>query len=119
MLISILNHIKRDKSYSWIKSCIQSIIRKKLSNFQSQKAEDIFLLIDVLVCPYIANSNEEAETFRLKILDKIGFFDDGTSVTDKKRIMQEVKSFYNNGFYNWKEKDFGVELNTKRGHNVY
>lgn len=119
MLISILNHIKRDNNYSRIKSNIQRIIRKKMSSFESQKAEDIFLLIDILVCPYIGNSNEEAETFRLKILDKIGFFDDGTTVIDKKRIMQEVKSFYNNGFYNWKVKDFGVELNTKRGHNVY
>ena len=72
-----------------------------------------------ILCNALNHSNQQPTQGKECQKRRVLYPNDGTSVTDKKRIIKEVKSFYNNGLYNWNEKDFGVELNTKRGHNVY
>lgn len=118
-IISLLNYIKNKVKYDTIRTDLQDIIIEKFSNFDKNYAEDIFLLIDVLTCPYIGNTEEEVESFRRKILDKIKFFDDGISKVDKNNIINKISNFTTSWFYSWKENDLGKELNTKRGHSVY
>ncbi|KGT09603.1 hypothetical protein NV63_06440 [Elizabethkingia anophelis] len=56
-----------------IRQDIQQIIIEKFNNFDQNNAEDIFLLIDVLTCPYVASTDVETTNFRRQILDKISF----------------------------------------------
>ncbi|MDK2773189.1 MAG: hypothetical protein KYX68_13345, partial [Flavobacterium sp.] len=120
-IISLLNYINVDSNqkYSEIRKDIQNIIIEKINNFEKKNAEDIFLLIDVLTCPYIGSSDAEIKNFRRQILDKIKFFDAGTSNADKDIIIETIASYTSDWFYSWKENDLGKELNTKRGHSVY
>lgn len=120
-IISLLNYINVDSNqkYSEIRKDIQNIIIEKFNNFEKNNAEDVFLLIDVLTCPYIGNSDAEVKNFRRQILDKIKFFDAGTSNADKDIIVETIAGYTSDWFYSWKENDLGKELNTKRGHSVY
>lgn len=118
-ILSLLNYIKRDKKFENIRKKIQDIILKKFDNFAPNNAENIFLLIDILTCPYIASSDEEVKKFRQKILNKIQFWNTHTPKMDKENALNELSEYTSNWFYSWKNNDFGKELNTKRGHSVY
>lgn len=118
-ILSLLNYIKRDKKFDKIRRHLQEIIIKKFNNFVPNNAENIFLLIDILTCPYIASSDEEVKKFRQKILIKIQFWDKKTSKIDIDNSLKELSEYTSNWFYSWKNNDFGKELNTKRGHSVY
>lgn len=120
-IISLLNYLNLDSNqkYTGIRNDIQNIIIEKFNTFEKNRAEDVFLLIDVLTCPYVGNSDVEVKDFRRQILDKIKFFDAGTSTADKDVIINRIASYTSDWFYNWKENDLGKELNTKRGHSVY
>jgi len=120
-IISLLNYINVDfnQKYKEIRKDIQSIIIEKFNTFEKNNAEDIFLLIDVLTCPYVGSTDIDIKDFRRKILDKIKFFDAGTSIVEKKFIIEKIASYSSDWFYSWKENDLGKELNTKRGHSVY
>jgi hypothetical protein len=120
-IISLLNYINVDSNqkYTGIRNDIQNIIIEKFNTFEKNRAEDVFLLIDVLTCPYVGNSDVEVKDFRRQILDKIKFFDAGTSTADKDVIINTIASYTSDWFYSWKENDLGKELNTKRGHSVY
>jgi len=120
-IISLLNYINIDinQKYNEIRNDIQSIILKKFDKFENNSAENIFLLIDVLTCPYVGSTDVEIKDFRRQILDKIKFFDAGTSITDKNILIEKIASYTSEWFYSWKENDLGKELNTKRGHSVY
>jgi hypothetical protein len=118
-IISILNYIQRDKSFSITRHLLRQIIIEKFKNFEPNKAEDVLLLIDVLNCPYVAASDGQVTLFRRKLLEEIKFFDVGMSISEKNRIINEIANFTSDWFFSWKENDLGKELNTKRGHNVY
>lgn len=118
-IISLLNHIENRKEYRKIRRALNKIARQKLSNYESSKAEDVYLLVDLLVCPYVADKEEDLEDFRLKILNKIGFFEDGVEKTKKKEILKLINKQLVNVYCDWNNKNYGVELNTKRGHSVY
>lgn len=122
-IISLLNYINVDSNqkYNEIRKDIQNIIIEKFNNFEKNNAEDVFLLIDVLSCPYIGNTDAEVKDFRRQILDKIKFFevDGNISNGDKDIIIETIASYTSDWFYSWKENDLGKELNTKRGHSVY
>ncbi|MEH6658040.1 antiviral reverse transcriptase Drt3b [Leeuwenhoekiella marinoflava] len=120
-IISLLNYINVDSNqkYNVIRTDIQNIIFEKFNNFERNRAEDIFLLIDVLTCPYIGGTNAEIIDFRRQVLEKIKFFDARTSTTDKNVIIEKIASYASDWFFSWKENDLGKELNTKRGHSVY
>ncbi|MGO1751075.1 antiviral reverse transcriptase Drt3b [Psychroflexus halocasei] len=120
-IISLLNYINEDSNqiYKEIRKDIQNIIIEKFNNFEKNNAEDIFLLIDVLTCPYVGSSDAEIQDFRRKILDKIKFFDINTSIVDKNSIIEKIENYASDWFYSWRENDLGKELNTKRGHSVY
>ncbi len=120
-IISLLNYINVDSNqkYTVIRADIQKIIIEKFNNFEKNNAEDIFLLIDVLTCPYVGTTDAEIRDFRRQVLDKIKFFDAGTSIADKNDIIEKIASYASDWFYSWKENDLGKELNTKRGHSVY
>ena len=51
-------------------------------------------------------------------MDKIKFFDAGTSNADTDIIIETDASYTSDWFYSWKENDLGNELNTKRAHSV-
>lgn len=119
IIISLLNYIKNKEGFNEIRKVLQDIINKKFDNFASEEAESVFLLIDVLTCPYIASSDEEVKKFRRKILNKIKFFDDNTSGIDEDNLIDNISDFTSDWFFSWKENDLGKELNTKRGHSVY
>ena len=118
-ILSLLNYIKRDNKFEDIRKKLQDIILKKFDNFTSNNAENIFLLIDILTCPYIASSDDEVRDFRLKILIKIKFWDKHTPKIDKENDLNEHSEYTSDRFYSWKNNDLGKELNTKRGHSVY
>ncbi len=120
-IISLLNYINvnSNQKYNVIRADIQNIIIEKFNNFEKNNAEDIFLLIDVLTCPYVGGTDAEIRDFRRQVLDKIKFFDTGTSIADKNVIIEKIASYASDWFYSWKENDLGKELNTKRGHSVY
>ena len=67
-IISLLNHIENKVEYRKLRDALNKIARNKISNYDTSKAEDVYLLIDLLVCPYVADSEEKLEDFRLKIL---------------------------------------------------
>ncbi len=72
-----------------------------------------------MTCPYIADKKEDLEDFRLKLLNKIGFFEDGMDKLKKKEILEHINKQLVNVYCDWKNKNYGIELNTKRGHSVY
>ena len=98
---------------------MREIIIKKFDNFVPNDAESVFLLMDVLACPYIANSDCKVMRFRIKILNNIQFWNKNTTKTDKYNTLKELSKYSSNLFYSWKNNDLGKELNTKRGHSVY
>jgi len=118
-IISILNYIKRNSKYDTLRASLRKIILDKFENFENNKTEDVFLLIDLLTCPYIASTDNAVRDFRRSVLTKIKFFSNGTSNVDKDIIIDQMSGFYTNWFYKWEGSDFGIELNTKRGHSVY
>ncbi len=118
-IISLLNHIKRDEKFNTVRTNLQDIILKKFTRFENSNTENIFLLIDILTCPYVASTDIDVRNFRKKVLEQIKFFDNGTSAAEKDNIINNIANFYTNWFYSWQGSDIGVELNTKRGHNVY
>lgn len=118
-IISLLNHIKINPKYNEVRLTLQKIIEDRFNRYRNTKAEDTFLLIDVLTCPYIANTETEIKKFRKKILESIKFFDDRISSTEKDTLIENIINFGDNWFYAWTGSDFGKELNTKRGHEVY
>ena len=118
-IISLLNHIENKVEYRKLRSTLNKITRNKISNYNASKAEDVYLLVDLLVCPYVADKEEDLEDFRLKILNKIGFFDDGIDKIKKKEILKLINKQLVNVFCDWRNKNYGIELNTKRGHSVY
>lgn len=118
-VVSLLNHIKRDQKFNTLRDDLQQIILKKSSTFEGKKAEDIFLLIDVLTCPYVANTDEKVIEFRLKVLNSIKFFESKIPNVQRNKLINDIGNFQSNWFCKWKGQDLGVELNTKRGHEVY
>lgn len=118
-ILSLLNYIKKSNKFGRIRKHLQEIIIKKFDNFVPNNAESIFLLIDVLACPYIAISDDEVKKLRKKILDKIHFFPKNTPKTEKDKDLKKLSEYSSNWFYSWKNNDLGKELNTKRGHSVY
>ncbi len=118
-ILSLLNYIKRDNKFNNIRNHLREIIIKKFDNFVPNDAESVFLLMDVLACPYIANSDCKVMRFRIKILNNIQFWNKNTTKTDKYNTLKELSKYSSNLFYSWKNNDLGKELNTKRGHSVY
>jgi hypothetical protein len=118
-ILSLLNYIKRDNKFNNIRNHLRKIITKKFDNFVPNDAESVFLLIDVLTCPYIESSDDKLIEFRRKILNKIQFWNRNTPKTDKYKDLKELSEYSSNWFYSWKNNDLGKELNTKRGHSVY
>lgn len=118
-ILSLLNYIKRDNKFNNIRNHLREIITKKFDNFVPNDAESVFLLMDILTCPYIESSDDEVEKFRKEILEKIHFFDENTLETEKYKGLKELSKYSSNWFYSWKNNDLGKELNTKRGHSVY
>lgn len=118
-IISLLNHIENKVEYRKLRSTLNKIARNKISNYDASKAEDVYLLVDLLVCPYVADKEEDLEDFRLKILNKIGFFENGIDKVKKKEILRLINKQLVNVFCDWRNKNYGIELNTKRGHSVY
>lgn len=118
-ILSLLNYIKRDNKFNNIRNHLREIITKKFDNFAPNDAESVFLLMDVLACPYIANSDCKVMKFRIKILKNIQFWNENTPKTDKYNTLKELSEYSSNWFYRWKNNDLGKELNTKRGHSVY
>ena len=118
-IISLLNHIENKKEYRKLRGALNKIARNKISNYDASRAEDVYLLVDLLVCPYVADKEEDLEDFRLKILNKIGFFDGGIDKVKKREILRLINKQLINVFCSWRNKNYGIELNTKRGHSVY
>lgn len=118
-IISLLNHIENKKEYRKLRGTLNKIARNKISNYDASKAEDIYLLVDLLVCPYVADKEEDLEDFRLKLLNKIGFFEGGIDKVKKREILKLINKQLQNVFCDWRNKNYGIELNTKRGHSVY
>ena len=118
-ILSLLYYIKRDNKFDNIRNHLQKIITKKFNTFAPNDAESVFLLIDILTCPYVGSSDDEVEKFRKEILEKIHFFGKNTPETDKDNTLKELSEYSSNWFYSWKDNDLGKELNTKRGHSVY
>ena len=118
-IISLLNHIENKVEYRNIRRTLNKIIRKKISNYDSSKAEDVLLLADILTCPYLEDKKEDLDNFRLKILNKICFFEEGIDHVKQKEILKELNKQLINVFCDWRNKNYGIELNTKRGHSVY
>ena len=118
-ILSLLNYIKRDYKFNNIRNHLRKIITKKFDNFVPNDTESVFLLIDVLTCPYIESSDDKLIEFRRKILNKIEFWNRNTPNTDKYKDLKELSEYSSNWFYSWKNNDLGKELNTKRGHSVY
>ncbi|MES2588841.1 MAG: antiviral reverse transcriptase Drt3b [Bacteroidota bacterium] len=118
-IISILNHIKRDIKYSSLRNHLLEIILKKLSKFDKKYAEDVFLLVDLLSCPYTGTTDDEVKQFKKKILEAIKFYRSNIPNNDKLAFVDKFTNFGASGFFKWENGDFGKELNTKRGHDVY
>ena len=118
-ILSLLYYIKRDNKFDNIRNHLRKIIIKKFDTFAPNDAESVFLLIDVLTCPYVESSDNEVIEFRRKILNNIQFWNKNTPKTDKDKDLKELSEYSSNWFYSWKNNDLGKELNTKRGHSVY
>ncbi|HSD08177.1 antiviral reverse transcriptase Drt3b [Flavobacterium sp.] len=118
-IISILNHIERDRKYNNLREMLRNIVEKKLDNFEQKKTEDVLLVIDLLSCPYVDETDEKVKIFRLKILNKIKFFNSNETPVEQEQVLNNIIQFRDSWFTKWIDKDFGKELNTKRGHMVY
>lgn len=118
-IMSLLNYVKNDENYSEIKSKLKDKILQKLTTFESNNAEQTILLIDILNCPYLGATIAEKLDFKKRVLNKVNFFPRNVSVKDKESFIFGFKKYMPKLFYSWTDNDLGIELNTKRGHNVY
>jgi hypothetical protein len=119
LIISLLHHIKRKPKYNIIRDLLRNKIKIKFSKFESRKAEDTLLLIDVLTCPYVGITDIEVNEFRKEILTEIKFFKTNDDDSKKYDFLNQISNKEPNWFSNWEGSDLGKELNTKRGHSVY
>ncbi|RDY62044.1 reverse transcriptase [Flagellimonas nanhaiensis] len=119
LIVSLLHHIQKKTKYDGLRNILKENIKKKFNSFESRKAEDTLLLIDVLTCPFIGSSDRDTIEFRKEVLESIKFFESTLSEPEKELIVNELSSFQANWYAKWEGSDLGRELNTKRGHNVY
>ena len=118
-IISLLSYIQRLSRYDRIRDYLRRIITYKFIRYENKDAELSLLIVDLLNCPYLANSDDDVIQFQQKVLDLIKFFDDGTSTIQKRDVITKLKKNYSLSYFRWINQDLGIELNTKRGHNVY
>lgn len=105
-IVIILFYIKNIKRYKKIKRYIKVHILRTLEQNKgslNKNSETIFLLFDVLSCPYLERS------FKKQILKKFGI----KTLYDK--IIDEEKIW----FIKWNDLDFMIELKNKRSLEVY
>mgnify|MGYP000165007091 CR=1 FL=1 len=119
LIVSLLHHIKRNSNYNTLREKLRGKIEKRFEEFERSSAQDVLLFIDILNCPYLANSDDEVLDFRVKVLGLIKFFDNGVSKLNQKAMLRSLKSNGVATFSAWEDSDLGRELNTKRGHEVY
>jgi hypothetical protein len=109
----LLFYIKNLKRYKDLRELLKSEIIKKLESYDNIKknAEAIFLVIDLLSCPYLC------ENFKRRILDIIPGFKNQPNIV-KINFINKIKQ-NNNWFTKWSNFDFEKELNTKKSKEVY
>lgn len=105
----LLFYIKDKKRYLGIKECIKSYTLQKLSEGSKdsirKNTENILLLFDLIVCPYLDQVFKD-KLFRLfEIIDPI----------TQEKIIKERKYW----FTKWSNFEIGKELDTKQGLEVY
>ena len=118
-IISMLTYIKKDENYDVLRDYLKKITINKFNNYESNNTENTLLLIDILTCPYLGKTDDDIVDFRRKVLNHINFFDNGLSIIEKNKIINDIHDFNPYGFFKWINNDLGIELNTKRGHSVY
>jgi sulfur relay (sulfurtransferase) DsrC/TusE family protein len=105
----LLFYIKNERRYNDLKIFIQNHILKRFENIRNenvgQEAELVFLLFDILSCPYLENS------FKREILVMHGITDSELQIS----IIIKRKFW----FTKWTEFDFGSELDAKKSQEVY
>lgn len=119
-IVTLINYIKFDTTYNDFRIKLFKIIKERFKLFDHRKAEDTFFLLDILVCPYIRIDEEKELEYKLSILNASGYLRNSTlSRQDKIDFIKEIKVNIPSFFYQWKSNNLGLELNTKRGHQVY
>ncbi|MEW2922690.1 antiviral reverse transcriptase Drt3b [Muricauda sp. ANG21] len=118
-IVSLLSYIKRDSDYDYLREKLRQIIFNYFIGYEYNSAENTFLLIDVLTCPYLDKDDDKVIEFRRKILEEIKFFNQGESEIAKNQTIEDIYDYCPTWFFRWVDNDLGIELNTKRGHLVY
>lgn len=112
----ILFYMKNKVRYNRLRNFVQSEVeaRLKASTHRSLEcSETTILLLDIIACPYFDRNRKEA------ILFEMGVADPGlrNHIISLKRLDQNTRGqLY---FTNWEDFNFGKELHSKRGHEVY
>lgn len=109
----LLFYIKDLKRYNDLRNILNKEIIDKLESYDDIKknAEAIFLIFDLLACPYLKDD------FKKKILNNIDGF---KNIQDSEK-MEIIRKIRNNGnwFTKWSNFDVERELNTKKSKEVY
>lgn len=118
-IMSVLGYIKDDEVYFNLR---KKIIHRTLNIFESydsRNAEHIMLSIDILNSPFFYVNINNQYDFKIKIMQSIGVYANGTPRAEIESDIEEIKKFKNNYFYRWNNRNLAVDLNTKKGHFLY
>ncbi|WP_257669176.1 antiviral reverse transcriptase Drt3b [Parapedobacter tibetensis] len=115
----LLTFLKGDSTYKSLIEILQGKILYRLKHFNPKETEHIFLLFETLTNPYFGYNKNNLNEFKTKVLDSIRFFANNISSADKNNFISSISNFKKMYFFDWRNPNFGKELNTKRGHEVY
>jgi len=108
-IIVLLFYIKRKKRYNEIYEFLKGYIKNRFNssrrNIQGKNAELVFLLFDILTCPYFDND------YKKELLALNGISDPP--------LQEGIIAFRKQWFTKWTNFDFGKELDTKHSKEVY
>jgi hypothetical protein len=125
-LTVLLFYIRDLKRYNDLREILKSHILEKLKSFDEIKknSEAVFLIFDILACPYLNNSTtinvkdkKDKYEFKIKIINLISNYKNLKN-EDKIKLIKKIE---NNApwFTKWNNFDIERELNTKKSKEVY
>lgn len=118
-IISVLGYIKDNPIYFNLRKKIIEQTSLIFQNYNKNKSEHVLLAIDLLSCPFFYLNEANKNECKIKLLRDIGIYSRIKPNAEIEQDIEEIKKMNNGYFYQWKNRNFAKELNTKKGHFVY
>lgn len=118
-IISVLGYIKNNPIYFNLRKKIIERVELIFHNYNKSKSEHVLLAIDLISSPFFYLNEANKNEYKIKLLRNMGIYNRTKPTAEIEQDIEEIKKMNNGYFYQWKNRNFAVELNTKKGHFVY